>query len=449
MAALRTMRVIGGRRTVRGPTARWGVLLLALTLAALVTTGPFGPAARAGVTPAPGPPPGPVTTTTTTTLAPTTTTVVPSTTGPEPTTTTLPVTDPLIPPPPGGVFDFFADELVEPGAGYADQGAFDPNSNAVVESELRTAQAELRDATRRGQQAIADVATARAHLDELDAQLVGRGVADQELVRASEAAHTLFVQRAADAYVRGNDTDLSLLFASEDANQYGKRAVLLEAVLEADDEVFDTYVATRAELGGELIGLHDGLVSAARDLKIARVVEKELRAEIVDLTIEVRMWEAGSQLMARGFLFPVAGEVSFGDSWGAPRMVGTQYAHWHEGTDIMAAAGTPLVASEHGVISRTSSSTLGGISVYLRGDSGIEYYYAHLSSYAPETRAGLRVRAGDVIGYVGDTGNARGGSPHVHFEIHGLDGRAVNPYPMLKIAYETQAIFAAITVDGE
>jgi murein DD-endopeptidase MepM/ murein hydrolase activator NlpD len=430
--------------TSRTHPGRWGLFLVALTLAALATTGPFGPSARAGVTPPPGP-----TVPTTSTTVPTSTTVVPTTTTlPGPTSTTVVVTDPLVPPPEPEIFDFFADELVEPGGGYADQGAFDPNSNAVVESELRRAQAELRDATRQGQQALADVAAARDRLAGLDAQLVGRAEADPDLLRASEAAHTLFVQRAADAYVRGNDSDLSLLFASEDANDYGKRAVLLESVLEADDEVFDTYVATRAELGGELVGLHDELVAASRDLKTARVVEKELRAEIVDLTIEVRMWEAGSQLMAHGFLFPVAGEVTFGDSWGAPRMPGTQYAHWHEGTDIMAAAGTPLVASEHGVISRTSSSTLGGISVYLRGESGIEYYYAHLSSYAPETQAGLRVRAGDVLGFVGDTGNAKGGSPHLHFEIHGLDGRAVNPYPMLKIAHETQAIFAAITVAG-
>jgi septal ring factor EnvC (AmiA/AmiB activator) len=423
-------------------------VLLGSVVLVVATVGPAGVVARASGQTQPGP--APTSTTTSTTLpTSTTSTTVPSTTLPG-VTTTLPPLDTTTTTVPWPMFgDPFWDEMIEPGSSYADQPPFDPNSNAVVEAELRRAQRELADAQRRGRRALDDVAAARARLDELEARLLGRGAEEQALLRASEAAHTLFVERAADAYMRGNDSDLSLLFASDDANEYGKRAVLLESVLEADDAVFDEYVATREAMGGELVSLHDQMVQAARDIKVARVVEKELRAEIVDLTIEVKVWEAGSQLMARGFVFPVAGEATFGDSWGAPRMPGTQYAHWHEGTDIMAAAGTPLVACEDGVISRTSSSTLGGISLYILGESGIEYYYAHLSSYAPEAQAGRAVRAGDVVGFVGDTGNARGGSPHLHFEIHGRDGQAVNPYPILKIAHETQAVFAAITVDSQ
>lgn len=417
----------------------------AVALAALVAPGaPVGVAS--GQVEGPGPEPTTTSTTTTTTVPTTTTTTVTPTVPPP----VEPEPPPVVEPPPlVPVDDPFVDEMLEPGTHYADQPAFDPRSNEVVVAELRRAERALADAERRGRQALDDVAAARARLAELEAQLAGRSADEQAMLRASEAAHALFVQRAADAYVRGNDPDLAALFASDDANEFGKRTVLLKAVLEADEATFDEYVATRKALGGELRSLHDQMVEAVRDLKRARLVEKELRAEIVDRTFEVKVWEAGSQLMAHGFVFPVAGEVSFGDSWGAPRMPGTPYEHWHEGTDIMAAAGTPLVACEDGVISRTSTSTLGGISLYILGESGIEYYYAHLSAYAPETQAGRVVKAGDVVGYVGDTGNARGGAPHLHFEIHGTDGRPVNPYPILKVAHETQAVFAAIAVASQ
>jgi peptidoglycan LD-endopeptidase LytH len=85
-----------------------------------------------------------------------------------------------------------------------------------------------------------------------------------------------------------------------------------------------------------------------------------------------------------------------------------------------------------GVISRQSTSSLGGISIYLRGDDGNEYYYAHLDSYA--SRAGQRVKAGELIAYNGQTGNARWTAPHVHFEVHPGGGGAVNPYPYVKAA---------------
>jgi murein DD-endopeptidase MepM/ murein hydrolase activator NlpD len=95
----------------------------------------------------------------------------------------------------------------------------------------------------------------------------------------------------------------------------------------------------------------------------------------------------------------------------------------------MAPHGARVFAFVNGVVSRESSSTNGGIQLYLQGDNGVEYFYAHLSGYAVGT--GTRVRAGQLIAYNGQTGNARYTAPHVHFEVH-LNGGPVNPYPYLK-----------------
>jgi murein DD-endopeptidase MepM/ murein hydrolase activator NlpD len=117
---------------------------------------------------------------------------------------------------------------------------------------------------------------------------------------------------------------------------------------------------------------------------------------------------------------------SYVDSWGAPRSGGRS----HQGTDVMAPHGARVFAFVNGVVSRESSSANGGIQLYLQGDNGVEYFYAHLSGYAVST--GARVRAGQLIAYNGQTGNAQYTAPHVHFEVHPGGGGAVNPYPYLK-----------------
>ena len=103
---------------------------------------------------------------------------------------------------------------------------------------------------------------------------------------------------------------------------------------------------------------------------------------------------------------------SFRDSWGEPRSGGRR----HQGVDIYAAHGAPVAAVVDGVILRMNRSSLGGIGLYLRGNDGNQYYYAHLAGYA-QISAGQAVSGGTHIAYVGNTGNARGGPPHLHFEI--------------------------------
>jgi peptidoglycan LD-endopeptidase LytH len=120
------------------------------------------------------------------------------------------------------------------------------------------------------------------------------------------------------------------------------------------------------------------------------------------------------------WICPVNG-AKFTNDWGNARSGGRR----HEGTDMLAARGTPIVASVNGVV-RFHESGRGGHGFYLAGDDGIEYFGVHLDSYGKSGRVGQ----GEVIGYVGDTGNARG-TFHLHFEIHPSKRSKVNPYATL------------------
>lgn len=129
-----------------------------------------------------------------------------------------------------------------------------------------------------------------------------------------------------------------------------------------------------------------------------------------------------------GFICPVLGGASFIDSWGFPRSGGRR----HKGVDMFAARGTPVVAVVDGRI-KFSSNSLGGRSTHLYSDNGTVYYYTHLDAHPSNVSSGQRVAKGTVVGFVGNSGNARYTSPHNHFEIR-PNGRAVNPYPTVRSA---------------
>ncbi len=145
-------------------------------------------------------------------------------------------------------------------------------------------------------------------------------------------------------------------------------------------------------------------------------------------------------------LFPVIGPVTYSDDFGDPRWQGG-----HEGNDIVADWRAPVVAVEAGRVVFWTRSASAGCMLYLYGKSGTSYRYIHLNndltarndnrggcvpgvSFAPGLRDGQDVRAGQLIGYVGDSGDADGIHPHLHFEVHPDDGAAVSPYRFLKRA---------------
>lgn len=128
-----------------------------------------------------------------------------------------------------------------------------------------------------------------------------------------------------------------------------------------------------------------------------------------------------------GLVCPSSAPRSFMNDWGFPRSGGRT----HKGTDIFAPYGAPVYATTSGVV-RAKIGGLGGITIWLNGDDGNGYYYAHLSEWADGIETGVRVSQGELVGYVGDSGNAEGTSPHTHFQIHPGNGSPINPYPTLK-----------------
>jgi Peptidase family M23 len=145
-------------------------------------------------------------------------------------------------------------------------------------------------------------------------------------------------------------------------------------------------------------------------------------------------------------VFPVVGDVQYRDDFGEPRG-GLK----HQGNDILAARKAPAVAAEGGTVSFWTASPSAGCMLYLHGDSGTDYWYIHLNNdlgsgndnrgkcvagtaYAPGLHEGDRVEAGQLVGFVGDSGDANGIHPHLHFEVHPNRGRAVSPYAYLRRA---------------
>jgi murein DD-endopeptidase MepM/ murein hydrolase activator NlpD len=139
------------------------------------------------------------------------------------------------------------------------------------------------------------------------------------------------------------------------------------------------------------------------------------------------------KLTAGGYVFPVYGEASYANTFGAPRA----NTGWHHGEDIFASLGAPILAVADGIVYSVGWNDVGGLRFWLQDQAGNEFYYAHLSAFSPLAVNGTQVQAGDVIGFMGNTGDAEHTPYHLHFEIHpasmlyrGYDG-VVAPFPYL------------------
>ncbi|MGH9118672.1 MAG: M23 family metallopeptidase [Acidimicrobiales bacterium] len=387
--------------------------------------------------------PPPESTTTTTTVPPESTTTT-TTAPPDPTTTTLP------PGPDPGAGEVIQPEPVpapdiivpDPAGPYADQPPLADYAGRVVSIDVIQARAAALGAQ-------AALASARAHRQNLEATVASleariRQGSERYLHTAQRLAEADLAMReqAVEAYVMGGigERTLPAMLDSDQAIDLASRQAIVGGLLSTQRETIDDYRHARDAAADAQVDAAADLADARSRLEQARATETQAELMVTTTAYEVAVTSAGGTVVIHGFGFPVAGPHSFTDSFGAPRMTGTAYEHWHEGTDIFAEAGTPLVAVERGVVSRMGTAVLGGIVVWLKGASGTSYYFAHLSAFAAGVTPGLVVEAGTILGYVGNTGNARTTPPHLHFEIHPGGGPAINPYALLVVADSFDAV---------
>ena len=267
------------------------------------------------------------------------------------------------------------------------------------------------------------------------------------------------VNRAIDVYMRGGTQITELIFGAHTVDQLVAAQEFLEAVTANELSSADLLSVIRGEmetmradlddqatalriLEEEADALADILASSA---KAALETYQELNGECKRLydTRQSELARARAIEAARragggggisfdvtpGFTCPMLrSAVSFSNDWGNPRSGGRT----HKGTDIFAPMGQNVVAVSAGTVTLRSGG-LGGYAIWLSADYGVDFYYAHLRGYASGIADGTRVEKNQLIAYNGNTGNAAGGSPHLHFQIHpgGRSRSPVNPYPTL------------------
>jgi murein DD-endopeptidase MepM/ murein hydrolase activator NlpD len=317
------------------------------------------------------------------------------------------------------------DATVPPGA----TSAVVPPRAHVVQVDVQTARADalLRQAAYAG--AVARRQDLETALGQIQLQLDGLDGRNRDAVRNLTDAHDALVARAIYAYVRGGAEEQDWAEADDSS---GQRATLLAAVADRDQTVIARYKDAQTQVTRDEAKSVEDLSTTQAALDLARVAEAQALADLNSAQLELAVTTAGGTVVVHGFVFPVASPHSFTPDFGAPRFPGTPQAHTHQGVDIVAAEGTELYAAERGIVTQLSSGGLGGNGLWLKGESGTYYYYAHLSAYVLGLAAGQLVEAGQLVGYVGHTGDAYG--PHLHFEVHPNGGAAVDPYPILLAA---------------
>lgn len=334
---------------------------------------------------------------------------------------------------------------------------------AVVSADDAAAQAarEIADAQDRAN-AAADAyfeAVSRLDMLELESSALESEVAtlEQQMGALGARVQAIAVRRFIRA---GSNTASPLLSGFDNAEQQMQLAAFGNVIDDSSEEDLDDYESLRRDLdvkrrslesnrqaiadeAAQAASLRDAALDEVENLR--RIEQQRLRDERVRKALEAEKRRRAEQAAAArsrtsgrsggsgggsrvfggsGWICPTGdAHVAFSDTWGAPRSGGRT----HEGVDMIGPRGTPLYAVVGGYAKR-NSSTLGGLGIWFRGNDGNAYFYAHLDSYGQTGN----VAAGTVIGYMGDTGNAKYSTPHLHFEIHPGGGPAINPYPTVR-----------------
>jgi murein DD-endopeptidase MepM/ murein hydrolase activator NlpD len=295
-----------------------------------------------------------------------------------------------------------------------DVGATDLDTLDAARSDLDIRQAHLDALQVQNVQLVADLATRQA---EIDAQL-------SDLATLREQLKNDEVKRAYETQLAKQKQEEAKAAANRDA-----QATAELAITAADAPVASASVAPVAARGGGVQPVPAAPPPAAptpsRSGQPTPSTEPPVIGPAQDPAPEpTPAPEPQPEPVISGgsWVCPVAGPSAFGDTFGAPRPGGRK----HEGVDMMSPYGTPLVAVVSG-FANMRTTNLGGNSISLAGDDGNRYFYAHLSSWEGSSRS---VAAGEVIGYVGHTGDTT--ANHLHFEIHPGGGAAVDPYPTVR-----------------
>lgn len=304
----------------------------------------------------------------------------------------------------------------------------------------------IADATRERDAAQASaVAAAQAYVDALSEQArqeaeILRLEAEIPALRARAAElRTQVRRRAIQMYREGSSMPISRMVDAGSVVDAARAIQLTQSAANHDRDAATELTETAAELARDEAELRTR--KAAQDALVQQLAAEKAELEdalaaseealaVVQKVMASQAEFAGTDPAAAGTvgtrasLCPIFGPVAFVNDWGAPRSGGRT----HQGNDMFAPYGVPDVAVVSGQL-QIEIGGLGGIAVWVHGDDGVSYYYAHLSRVEGVAR---RVERGDVIGYVGDTGNAAGGPPHTHFGIRS-NGMMVNPYPTLRV----------------
>ena len=279
---------------------------------------------------------------------------------------------------------------------------------ASAQKAANAAAAKLNQANKELSKAQADVAKFRAQTAENQAKL-------------TELQGRLRVYAIREYEVGGIRGTYGLI---EDPATLARTRFLARSVALGSVDQLEAYQVLQSDQAATKNALESRLRDRQSAVAKLRAQRAAVMTQLAALGKVMKAERSGLRILATGpWVCPVQGPKAFSNDWGNARSGGRR----HKGTDIMAPHGTPVVASVAGTVTAHDRG-LGGKGYYLRGVDGNTYYGAHLARFG----ATGRVAQGQVIGYVGNTGNARGGPAHLHFEIHPGGGAAVNPYGTLR-----------------